>query len=336
MYNEELKTRFIAEYAGGLLTTGRLADMLFRRLGKYENVWQADVCTRTVEQLQPAIDEIAAVRGRDRWVYATILAEYAKWCMAMGVPGACDGLMHVSVDAAGENAMRHQTVSSPEHLQRVLDDIMDPESEETVDLIYRGFCWLTYGGMPHECIYTATAQDVDFARMQVRYRLPSIEDDTVEIERFARLYRESLVSIGAAATLSSFIYRHPLYEPSRRERYPGDELLRGFKAPPGANTLDVLINRRNASALKEGRTDVRISYQRLRLSGVFYRTYEIERKTGQILFEDEISSTLIRLDSTNENGSGSASSQKYIKTRQAQIRNSYYDDYLMWKKVFSL
>lgn len=329
MYNAKLKIRFIQFYAGGLDSTADAAARLFDYLEKFEIEWGADVCTATAEQLKPVVSGIGTARNTYRWANITILQEYVKWCLAESVPGAREGALQLSRDETESIAIRKQMVASPLHLQMVLNKILEPESEETVDTIYRCYCWLIYGGMPSECLYRAKASDVDLSRMQVRYRLSSSEGGD-ETERFAKIYPEGLISVRAAAELQHFLYKHPLYKPSRRDRYPGDELLRGIKSPPNADTVERRLNRLNSQAIKDRKTDTRISYTRLRLSGIFYRTYEIERATGLIQFEDEASVSLLR------NIGDSGMSKEDIKARQDRLFWNNIDDYTRWKRVFSV
>ena len=91
MYNEDLKKRFVRDYTGSL-NTANVAATVFNAVEKYETEWNADLCTRSTEELQPVIDEIVGLRSRSKWMTLTILKEYVKWCIAMKVPGACDGI----------------------------------------------------------------------------------------------------------------------------------------------------------------------------------------------------------------------------------------------------
>ena len=133
MYNAELKSRFVKDYTKSI-NTANVATTVFEAFEPYETSWNADLCTRDREELQPAIDEILALRSRSQWMSLTILKEYVKWCIAMKVPDACDGMLNI--EAAGLAKVRRQMVSSPLHLQRVLDEVFDKESEETIDVIW--------------------------------------------------------------------------------------------------------------------------------------------------------------------------------------------------------
>ena len=82
MYNAELKSRFVKDYTKSI-NTANVATTVFEAFEPYETSWNADLCTRDREELQPAIDEILALRSRSQWMSLTILKEYVKWCIAM-------------------------------------------------------------------------------------------------------------------------------------------------------------------------------------------------------------------------------------------------------------
>ena len=139
MYNADMKTRFIREYTGSL-NTAAVAETVFNALEKHEQGWNADLCTKSCEELQPVIDEIVGLRSKSKWMTLIILKEYVKWCIAMKVPGACDGMLEIQ--SVGLEKVRHQMVSGPLHLQKFLDEVFDQEAEETIDNIYRCYFWM--------------------------------------------------------------------------------------------------------------------------------------------------------------------------------------------------
>ena len=120
MYNAELKSRFVKDYTKSI-NTANVATTVFEAFEPYEVSWNADLCTKSKEELQPAIDEILALRARSQWMSLTILKEYVKWCIAMKVPNACDGML--GIETAGLSKVKRQMISSPLHLQRVLDEV---------------------------------------------------------------------------------------------------------------------------------------------------------------------------------------------------------------------
>lgn len=197
MYNAELKSRFVKDYTKSI-NTANVATTVFEAFEPYETSWNADLCTRDREELQPAIDEILALRSRSQWMSLTILKEYVKWCIAMKVPDACDGMLNI--EAAGLAKVRRQMVSSPLHLQRILDEVFDKESEETIDVTYRCYYWMAFGGIKEDDTLLVRASDIDFANMEIVYQ-----------DTHVPLYREALPAFHKAAELNSFCYKNPNY-----------------------------------------------------------------------------------------------------------------------------
>lgn len=217
MYNAELKSRFVKDYTKSI-NTANVATTVFEAFEPYETSWNADLCTRDREELQPAIDEILALRSRSQWMSLTILKEYVKWCIAMKVPDACDGMLNI--EAAGLAKVRRQMVSSPLHLQRVLDEVFDKESEETIDVTYRCYYWMAFGGIKEDDTLLVRASDIDFANMEIVYQ-----------DTHVPLYREALPAFHKAAELNSFCYKNPNYSRTiTRDRVSGDTLMRGIRA----------------------------------------------------------------------------------------------------------
>lgn len=316
MYNEEQKKRFIRDYTGSL-STANVAATIFNETEKYEEFWGADLCTKGVEELQPVVNEITGLRNKSQWMSLTILKEYVKWCLAMKVPGACDGMLHI--EAVGLDKIKKQMVASPLHLQRYLDDIFDKEFEETIDNLYRCYFWMAYGGIDEEDTILVKTEDVDLSQMLIRYKTTSVP-----------IYREAIPAFKNAVTLTSFLYKHPNYtKPIRRDRVPGETIMRGLKATTKTFTMRTTISKRNISAIEDGLTDLQLSFYRVRMSGLFYRTYEMERAGIPVTFSE---AALRVMDGKTYSLSG----REKLIHKQNRIERDYFDDYQRWKLAFSI
>lgn len=316
MYNEEQKKRFIRDYTGSL-STANVAATIFNETEKYEESWGTDLCTKGVEELQSVVNEITGLRNKSQWMSLTILKEYVKWCLAMKVPGACDGMLHI--EAVGLDKIKKQMVASPLHLQRYLDDIFDKEFEETIDNLYRCYFWMAYGGIDEEDTILVKTEDVDLSQMLIRYKTTSVP-----------IYREAIPAFKNAVTLTNFLYKHPNYtKPIRRDRVPGDTIMRGLKATTKTFTMRTTISKRNISAIEDGLTELQLSFYRVRMSGLFYRTYEMERAGIPVTFSE---AALRVMDGKTYALSG----REKIIHKQNRIERDYFDDYQRWKLAFSI
>lgn len=316
MYNERQKVNFIKGYTGSL-NTANVATTIFNALEKYEEQWQADFCTRSKEEIQPVIDEIAGLRTKSQCMTLIILKEYVKWCIAMKVPGACDGMLHV--EAVGLDKIRHQMVSSPLHLQKYLDELFDPESEETIDNIYRCYFWMAYGGIDEEDTIRVKKDDVNFEQMTIAYKDTNIP-----------IYREAIPAFRNAVSLTDFLYKHPNYTKTvRRDRISGDTIMRGIKADTKTFTIRVTISKRNIMAIEDGRTNLQLSFYRVRMSGLFFRTYERERAGIPVDFSDAAMRAMAGKEYSTKG-------RIKLEHKQNRIERDYMEDYQRWKLAFSI
>jgi len=264
MYNAAQKEEFIREYSTKISVRTQ-AKNLFELFEPYEQKWQADLCTRSLDELQPVFDTISGVRESSRRAPRTILRKYALWCMERGVPGATDAVSRL--DSASLGNLETRMLRSPRHLQSVLDVICAPESDETADNNIRTYYWLAYAGFRAEDIPKVRIQDVHLDDLTVRFG-----------GREYPIYREALPAVRNCVKLTEFRYIHPLY-PERviwKDRIPGDVLVRGIRSVPSMNTMQVEIFRRIQKAKEAGKTDMQLSYYRIWLSGVFYRMLDDE------------------------------------------------------------
>lgn len=315
MYNEELKKQFVRGYTESL-KTAHVASTVFNAFEKYETAWGADLCTKSKDELQPVIDKIVGLRSRSKWMTLIILKEYVKWCIAMKVPDACDGMLHI--DVVGLDKIRHQMVSSPLHLQRYMDAVFEPESSETIDNIYRCYLWMAYGGIDEDDTILVKNEDVDLVEMVIRYKMTRVP-----------IYREAIPAFRNAVSLDSFVYKHPNYNSVRRDRIPGDTIMRGIKATSKIMTMRGILSKKNIIAIKEGKTDLQLSFYRVRLSGLFYRVYEMER----VGVSPDFSKTALRV---TDGKTYSFKGREKIEHKQNRIAKDYIEDYRRWKLAFSI
>lgn len=316
MYNEELKRKFI-DYVSSSINTRESCVEVFKIFAPYEEEWGSDLCTRTAEELKPIVSSMVGVRSNGHRLRMSILRSYGKWCIDNNVDGATYGAITVNPDVLDK--MRMQTVISPVHLQKFLDSIYSKESENTVDNIYRCFYWLAYGGCPEEYIPKITTDDVDFYNMVVKYNGKEYP-----------IYREGIKAFKVCVDMYYFVHIHPNYvEDIKRLRCDGNILIRGIKSVPSEASIRAEISRRNRNALADKKTDLKLSYYRVWLSGVFYRTYQLELIGVEPDFMD------LAAEFMNGKTYNLSSGRNTIAAKQRQIARDYLRDYDNWKMTFT-
>lgn len=312
MYNQEKKMQFIQEYSTKP-SMKKICITIFEAFEEYELGWNADLCTRTADELQPIINKMVGFRARSKWIRLIILKEYARWCIGMGIPGACDGMLQIT--NVGLDKVKIQTVASPIHLQTYLDAICEPEERCTTDNIYRCYYWLAYAGMDEEDILNVKCEDVDFRNMQINYPRKM----TV-----VPLYPQALKAFHNCVELESFVFNHPNYTKTVwKPRADGNTLIRGIRAQVTLKSIRVELSRR--SKAKEDKTPLRLSYFRVWISGIFYRMYEGEVVGEEPYFDDIVAEQMegktYKLDS----------GRNTMAAKHRQLVRDYEEDYQRWK-----
>lgn len=318
MYNEELKNNFLDYFKQKRPEEAvDFCISTFQACEPFEKTWGTDLCTKSADQLGPMVEELVGLRVKSKWKRIILLKEYVNWCIAIGFPGACDGML--KIESVGLKKVRTQMVSSPVHLQKYLDEIFAPEKEETVDNIYRCCFWLSYMGVEEDDIVTIKCSDIDLERRILHYKDQEIE-----------LYYVSVPAFTKAARLTEFRFKHPNYNDKfvMRERAQGDTLIRGIRNAPTTIAIRSELSRRSKRAVEDGSTQSRISLQRAKLSGIFYKKYELERAGCLVSFEDVaegfIGDRVYKLDK----------GRNTQDAKKRQIMNDYLQDYQRWKAAF--
>ena len=315
MYNEALKQRFIQENAGSDMTRKSLTTV-FNAIEKYEQDWNADCCTKTAEELQPMLNEVIGIRSNSRGVTMSLLHSYARWCLQNNVSGACRGMLEASVDNSGK--IRQQMVQGPLQLQQYLNTVFPPEEDKTVDLVYRCYLWCAFIGLEEDAVLELRTQDVDLNAMTVSYG-----------EKVYYLPQEAGSAFRMVVELESFNYSHKNYGTICRERNEGDMLLRGYKGETKIRTLRAAVTDAGAAAVKDGKTQRRLTYDKAKLSGLFYRIYERECNGAEPGF-DRLASEWASSKQLED-----ADPNKYRIMRNKKKRE-LENDYANWKHAFML
>ncbi len=316
MYNEDLKTQFVKSYTTSI-NTAKVCESVFNLFEPYERAWNADLCTRSAEELQPVINNIVGLRARSRFSRLIMLKDYVKWCIDVAnVPNACDGMLQINT--VGLDKIRQQTVANPLHLQKYLNEICSLESDKSTDNIYRCYFWLAYGGVAEEDILQVKCSDVDFGNMVVHYKETEIP-----------IYHEAIAAFRNCAELTQFVYNHPNYTKIVwKDRVSGDTLVRGIRSSTTLYSLRAEISRR--SKLHEKETGIRLSYFRAWISGVFYRAYERELIGEEPDFTGvaaaKMEGKIYKLDS----------GRNTQEAKRRKVVKDYKEDYQRWKLAFKI
>lgn len=223
-----------------------------------------------------------------------------------------------------------KTVSSPMHLKIVLDKVFADSSEETTDVILRAYLWLAFIGLKETEAIKLTASDIDFMNRTI-----TVGDKVFDI------YSEGFEDIYKAATLEKLNVAHvnPDYK-TPTDRLDGDSILRGTKR----NISSILVRQkpykdmlsirpRITNMQKKANCGKSLSYTSVFASGLFYRMYERER-SGQTVSREDFS--FIAKQKVLDSIEAGVNQGKKIRHSEYRIEKQYYDNYKLWKEVYSV
>lgn len=266
LYQEHKKLDFINSEAFGDEEVAKIMR-LFRASAPLEKELGRDLSEMTWEEVEPVlgVDRRGTKNNRIR-----ILNRYRAWA---GVPGSMDNATAkdtriINMDKLDD--VVNSTFRSPEHLQRCLDEVFDPEDDETMDNAFRCYVWLAYGGMPEDLIHQVEAGDVDFKNRYVSHG-----------GHTAVLYAPGIKSVRNCVNLERFRYgdvKSPGGDPVYRMRANHPSIIRGVRGKGDPALWRKYMMRRIEEPGTERSKEIysRLNYKKVWKSGVFYRMYEKE------------------------------------------------------------
>lgn len=318
MFNNELKERFLRE-SNQLESKQRVYRSIFESTSKFEEEWGADLCTLSKDEAQTVVNNIAGIRNRSTIVITSMLRKYVTWCVENNIPNATRsmfGINNCSVDR-----IKTQMVASPMHLQRYLDAVCEPEDSKTISNVYRCYYWLAYAGVPARVALQLRTSHIDLLHRIVKYN-----DSEYPI------YEQAVPAFENCINLYAFVRNNPLYNSdteSWAERGAGDNLLRGSNPVTQLSTIQISLSRLSKKAIESGRTEIKLSYNRVMLSGIFFREYERERAGFPVNFKS------LAVDSLKEKNLKNGKDE--ITSRQiSTLASNYRTDYRRWKEAFTV
>lgn len=329
MYNEEIKKRFLEERYGG--ERGRGSDAYintFKRFAPLEEKRGADLCTWSTEEVQDVIDGLSSTRIGSLVPRIFMLKAYSQWCVETGAIAGATTNTNGLVIPDNIDVIRNTMVTSPVDLQNYLDVLFTEENFEGVDVIYRGFFWLAFAGLNSRDAVEVSSDEVVPREMLIKHGGRSYE-----------IYKEGLLALKECSTLTSFNSIHKTGAVIVRDRKPGKSILRNTNGKASTRVLMARVSsiREETKQMIEasgGEFDKQLSYDTVRLSGIFYRIHraEVELDTDdvELLPFDEAAEmmcdTSVRFD---PKGKPNLS----ITRRKYQIKRALIRDYKQWKRL---
>lgn len=263
LYDPNRKLKFTDE-CGATQVASKNLMTLFLLSGEYEREMGKDICVMDEAEINYVLDKCKAAKMSTRYRYVQTLSMYHRWCGRNGIEAY--PLDYNAVHNVNVEVIRRRFVSSPMHLQVVLDNLFGDVERQGTENIYRGFLWLAFSGVKREMSCDILAEDIDFANQRIVH-------DGVAFP----LYPESIPALRYLVELDAFRYYHSNYRNViLRKRVPGGKLLRGVRSDPVANEIGLEITEACRKARKEKGVDLAVSYVTISTSGKFYREHNRE------------------------------------------------------------
>lgn len=306
MYNKDRKMQFLEETR----SSTDFGKSIFNTTEPYEQEAGQDLCELQSEVLQSIANDNFGSRTRTMDSTIAFLRSYVLWCKEQGYPSS-DGIYNVETQM--DEKMKRYMVASPKHLQTILDRAFPPVESETVDCIYRCYLWMSFSGIDKEEATEVKVSEIDFNSMLIEHGGKSFE-----------LYRDAVPAFRMACDATEFKHYHTNPDYMKIvNRFPGEYLLRGIKSE---KVKLVTAKRVVQTAFKN--SGVELTYDKIRLSGVFYRAYEAERSGDNVNFDDIVVEKIVKRESTYH--------RNYTRNKAANmIKRDLLDDYACWKAAFT-
>lgn len=276
MYQSNRKRAYLLS-PGVSSATKKSAERLFEVTAEYELKYGADLSELELPDIQHVVDEILGMRLSSKWAKMVILRDYAEWCMATNYPKANNNISKVNL--LGLDKLRDKLISGPGQLSHWMDKIFYDINDEKVDLVYMGYLWFAFSGVPEEVAISLTKDNIDFRTLSIR-----VGDKSYPI------YRESIAVINMLIELETFAYHNPNYKTPtngtvRRNRVDGETLMRGLRGSPKITDIRQYLVSFIAKAGAENGPVKKITFSKVRLSGFFYRIRECESAEKSVDFK---------------------------------------------------
>ena len=313
MYSDKQKLAFIAskKYSDSMYKN---VLFIFSITSIFEEKYHKDVSQMSEIELNETLNELSILKKRNSFVsIITAIKEYIIWCRDNDYQISYS-IFNVKIEEIEK--FKTKMVSSPKHLRRILDTHFDQPQKETIDVVYRTYLWLAYAGMWDRDAIRVCKTDIDFSLLRVCFNGQSYE-----------LYKEGMEDISKACDLERFFFDHPYYS-TWKDRVEGNAILRGLSSVPTLSNMRAKVNihLKNNEAQK-------ITYNNIRLSGTFYRAYEMEKEGFEVDFSPVVDLEMNKREIRRKESF--ATSETYTReVMKGRIKSELEKDYEKWKCAY--
>lgn len=327
MYNERIKEKFLQEIDATNATSSTFRRS-FERAAEFEEQLSKDLCEFTSEEFIQLVDKVGGSSTHSMYSRLSDLKRYIRWASNSETPDLSPNaslLLVQEKDVANAiNTYKRKYVKDPKDLKEFLDgvDKCNDVSQDFMGLnkIRRVLFWLAFSGMQKEDVENVRDSDVD-----IKHKMISYNSDVYPIYYPAIKDFQDLLGMKVMCTKKTS--KKVVVQMSRAD---GDLLLRG-EAQPSFISISTNFRGYIAAATKKDPNTKQLTYDKVRLSGIFFEAYSEELQTG---VEPNFNVQAERELERSDKWAPLDGEQKYIRIRQRA--HLLRKDYRKWKEAFDL
>lgn len=311
MFNEQQKVRYIDSLKSAI--DKQIAVSLMSTLEKYEDRFEKDVCLWGKQEISTVIEEEARYRSTTTQASVIrLIKRYMRWCENNGVSTNIGDVMFFKTSS---NHIGDITFASPDELQQYLDAVFKPVFMRSSDNICRAAMWMAFIGLSGNDAVKVLRSDYNTETQCIEYN--GTEFPVYKEAAEALLFCKNSTTIIIYRTLNGTKTQ------SERNRSETPYLLfgeckSGRIGPAKFHTIVNGISARLSEASENGCISTPITYNKVYLSGLFYRVYEQERIGIPPRFDNELA-------------------KRKVGSSVWKIEESYLmNDYNNWKEAHGL
>lgn len=320
MIHPEWKQEYInycVSMGAGISAKKRIA-LLFKRISGIEGECGTDICMMDAEHASAILKSPGVLSVNVFYASVCILRDYVNWCAVRERTSPEAHALFVVPE--GLEPVRRTMVSGPEHLELVLNLILDAVSSETVDSILRLYAWMLFAAMHPEDIQNIRVSDVDLDRMSVRAN-----------QKEYVLHKLAAPALEFAVYGDRFRISHPQF--SSKPRDGSDFLMRGTKGVLEWHDCSSRMTRKFAEARRAGKCSLAPTFLSIGKSGMFYEIYREELSGSYPDFTVDIEEYMTyKTERRKKNYSVNGKDATEIHRRA--LMTSFLEDYSRWKLAF--
>lgn len=320
MFNENQKKSYIDFYikvANSRNTKSVKAYLirLFNKLEKYEQNLNKDLSMMDQEELKYTLSEFLKGSIATQSSVKSTLGNYFNWCLQNNLTLLNENYINnIAIDTVDSfEFYKQDTVSNEEELRDVLNEVLKPVEADTIDNLYRLYCHLLFNGVSYKNIFYLKECDVSLKNKTINDNGNIIYMSDI-LYKLIKYYLDMIYFFqqkkgGVYALLiprTGYLLENSV--PLERKLQDGfrEKFRKSFVTSLSIKLKDSFKNLNSTNIYN---------------SGVFYRIYLKESKTGEIdLIEylNDKKGNLITIESPTT-----------VKKRATT-------EYLAWKKAFNL